>query len=96
MTLIDNVEWHLSLGHTDLLVHSWPSSNAEPMQVLMFANQATAKVIVAQSLQLIIALSATIFTARGDFTRGFVTWLDAANYSKPKFRVYGLNPKLSS
>jgi len=33
----------------------WPGSNAEPMQALMFANQATAKVIVAQMLLLIIA-----------------------------------------
>ena len=41
----------------------WPGSNAEPMQALMFANQATAKVIVAQMFLLIIALSATMYMA---------------------------------
>jgi len=61
VTLIENVEWHLSLGHTHLLVHGWPGSNAEPMQALMFANQATAKVIVAHILLLIIVLSATMY-----------------------------------
>ncbi len=43
------------------LAHGWPGSNAEPMQALMFANQATVKVIVAQILLLSFALSVTMY-----------------------------------
>ena len=51
----------LNLGRTDLLVHGWSGTNAETMQALMFANQATAKIVVAQILLLIISLSALMY-----------------------------------
>ena len=40
---IEHVEWHLTYRSAAQLVHGWPGSNAEQVQTLMNANQATVK-----------------------------------------------------